>query len=104
MGGSCSAIVAGRDGGSRERWIMESLWLSASLLFLALHCLALAWLWQIRRQMNTPADRTERAPASDAEGTHEENESWLVSDAEQAQQEQQLLRQSQRRVTERTWR
>ena len=52
--------------------------------------------WSQRRQTNTRVDQT-RPPESEGDAF----EPWHVSDEEQAQHEQQLLRQSQRRATER---
>lgn len=88
---------------------MANLLLSASLVLLALHCLALVWLWQIRQAMRTPANVTRIAPHAEAAGpeeiptTHREAEQWFVSDAEQAERERELIRGSHARAAHVRW-
>lgn len=86
---------------------MENLFLLASVLLLGLHGLALVWLWQIRK-MNIRVERHEQViqhhgltgPDSDTATpeTPREALNWFVSDAEQAAQERELMKQSAQRA------
>ena len=78
------------------------------MLLLVLHGVVLVWLWQIRQSMNTPAKREPEGKGhdedtevirEDTEGSREPT-AWYVSDQEQAQQELELIRLSQRRAAE----
>ena len=82
---------------------MELFLLLASLVLLALHVLALVWLWQIRRRMSTcvePKGSEFMTPETPRGMQRDEAEQWFVSDAEQAQREREMIRASGQRATE----
>ena len=79
---------------------MELILLGLSVGLLLLHGLALVWLWQLRRKMNIPADMAgagDQVPSA-GEALPSDPESWYVSDAEQAQQERELMKESDKRA------
>ena len=81
---------------------MDLILLGLGVGLLALHGLALVWLWQLRRRTSTPANTAgagDQGPSAGA-ALPSDPESWYVSDAEQAQRERELIRASGKRVTE----
>ena len=80
---------------------MDTILIVLSVLLFGLYALVslvLVVVWQIHRRMRTPA-KTLHAPTA-GEALPPEPESWYVSDAEQAQRERELVRQSVKRARE----